>query len=52
MLKSTVSDKKSYLELKIMKPIPYSWLKTAGILKSKKMALIKHIKKVRQEWDN
>ena len=36
--------------LELHQSLPKSWLKAAGILRGKKAAMEKHLKKIRLEW--
>ena len=36
--------------LELRQTLPASWLKAAGILHGKKLAIEKHLKKIRLEW--
>lgn len=35
-----------------IKRLPESWIKAAGLLRGKRKAMDRHLKKVRSEWDS
>jgi hypothetical protein len=38
-------------QLKQAEPLPESWTKAAGLLRHKRKALDRHLKRIRFEWD-
>ena len=36
----------------LRRPLPKSWVRAAGMLRHKRNALEKHLRKVRLEWDH